>query len=257
MRKLATIGRIFYGLAIGEIGFQAIYCRDFPYMMLPPNYVSIPGFAAIACVFGFLCLLAGACIVFERRARPASLLLGTGLLLIFCFYFVPYALMVSPNNRHFGDWENSAKELALAGGAFIVARCYPRLNNSTLTRLLGKLLPIGVILFPVTIISFGIDHFLYAKQAADYVPSWAPYHLFWMYFCGVALLGSGIAIILKIQTGVIAALLGTMIFIWFISLHTPRMIASSAADLPGEITSAILALAYSGIAFVIVGTAKK
>jgi hypothetical protein len=157
---------------------------------------------------------------------------------------------------HFGDWENAAKELALAGGAFVIAACYPEKNESGLISFLKKLAPFGTILFSLTIISFSIDHFLFAKAAQDYVPSWIPYHLFWMYFAGIALLGSGIAIILKIKTSLIAFLLGIMIFSWFILLHTPRVIVSPVADLGDEVTSAFLALAYSGIAFVIAGATK-
>ena len=133
---------------------------------------------------------------------------------------------------HFGEWENAAKELALAGGAFVIAGCLSR-----------KLMPLGVILFSVTIISFGIDHFLLAKEASDYIPSWVPYHLFWMYFTGSALLGSGIAIILKIRPALFATLLGSMIFTWFIILHVPRVIASPPAYMGGEVASAFLALA--------------
>jgi len=62
---------------------------------------------------------------------------------------------------------------------------------------------------------------------------------------------------LKIKIGLIASLLGTMIFIWFIFLHIPRVIASPFAYMGGEVTSAFLALAYSGIAFVIAGASKK
>lgn len=54
-----------------------------------------------------------------------------------------------------------------------------------------------------------------------------------------------------------ATLLGTMIFIWFIILHIPYVITSSVAERGGEITSAFLALAYSGTAFVIAGDAKN
>lgn len=158
---------------------------------------------------------------------------------------------------HFGDWENAAKELALASGAFVIAGCFPEKNENRLIRSLNKLVPFGAILFSITIISFSIDHFLYATDAADYVPSWIPFHLFWIYFCGIALLGSGIAIILKIKPGLIAALLGSMIFMWFIVLHIPRVIASPVPDIGSEVTSAFLALAYSGIAFVIAGSTKK
>jgi hypothetical protein len=202
-------------------------------------------------------ILHGVCIVFKKKARTISLLLGAVLLLIFCFYFIPYEFISSANYTHFGDWENAAKELALASGAFVIANCFPQKNENRLIGFLNKMVPFGAIFFSITIISFSVDHFLYGAAAADYVPSWIPYHLFWMYFAGIALLGSGVAIILKIKPRLIAALLGTMIFIWFIILHTPRLIVSPVADLGDEVTSAFLALAYSGIAFVIAGGSKK
>jgi uncharacterized membrane protein YphA (DoxX/SURF4 family) len=257
MRNLFKAGRIFYGTAIAEIGLQAIYYRNFPYIVPLPKSLGVPGLMILAVIFGALFLLAGLCIVFEKKIRQVSLLFGAVLLLIFCFYYIPYEFLISTNYMHFGDWENAAKELTLAGGAFVIAGCYPGKTESSLTRFLGKLIPFGAALFPITIISFSVDHFLYAKEAEGYVPSWIPDHLFWMYFAGVALLGSGIAIILKIRVNLIATLLGVMIFIWFISLHIPRVVASPFADIGGEVTSAILALAYSGTAFVIAGAATK
>lgn len=121
----------------------------------------------------------------------------------------------------------------------------------------GKLLSFGCILFSLPIITFGILHLQHAKEVSTLVPSWIPNSVFWTYFAGVALLGSGVAILLKIRPGLIAALLGIMILIWFIILHIPRVINSPVTDLEGEVTSAFLALAYSGIAFIIAGAAKK
>jgi uncharacterized membrane protein YphA (DoxX/SURF4 family) len=257
MGNIAKAGRIFYGIAIAETGVQTIYYRDFPYMLLPPNHLEIPGFVILAIISGIMFILAGACIVFEKKSRQISLILGGVLLLIFCFYYIPYEFMTGSNYMHLGEWENAEKELALAGGAFVIAGCFLEKNENQLLTFLGKLIPFGAILFALTIISFGTDHFLYAKDAADYVPSWIPNHLFWIYFAGVALFGSGTAIILKIKTGLFAALLGAMIFTWFIMLHIPKVIGSPITDRAGEIASAFLALAYSGIAFVIAGTAKK
>ena len=257
MRNLFKIGRVFYGIAIVAMGFLSIYYKDFPYMLIPERHSRIPGLVMLAYISGVMLILTGASIVFGKKTRPVSLLLGGVLLLIFCFYFIPYQFFVSAAYMHFGDWENAAKELALCGGAFVIARCFPEKNEKLFTGFPGKLAPYGAILFPITIISFGTDHFLYAKEAADYIPSWIPYHMFWMYFCGVALLGSGVSIIFKIKTKLIATLLGTMILIWFVSLHIPRVIVSPVADIGDEITSAILALAYSGTAFVIAGAAKR
>ena len=256
MRNLFSKGHKFYGIGIIGIGFLTIYYADFPYMLIPPKHSWIRGLAMISYIFGAILFLAGACIVFEKKIRTISLLLGGVLLLIFCFYFIPYQLIVSSKFMQLGDWENAEKELALSCGAFVIAGCFPGKNEKTLIRFLAKLIPFGTIFFALTIISFGIDHFLYAKDVADYVPSWIPNHMFWIYFAGISLIGSGIAIILKIRATLIAALLGTMIFIWFIILHIPYVVASHFSDTGGEVTSAFLALAYSGIAFVIAGAAK-
>jgi uncharacterized membrane protein len=257
MRNLSNIGRIFFGISIAIFGFLTIYYGDFPYMLIPPKHLWIPGFRMLAYISGALLILAGASIVFEKKIRLISLFLGSVLLLIFCFSFIPYEFIASPNYMHFGDWENAAKELALASGAFVIAGCYSEKNEPPLISFMGKLIPFGAIFFSLTIISFSVDHFLYANEAADYVPSWVPYHLFWIYFTGIALLGSGLVIILKIKRGLAAALLGTMIFTWFVMLHIPRVIASPSEYLRSEIASAFLALAYGGIAFVIAGAAAK
>jgi uncharacterized membrane protein YphA (DoxX/SURF4 family) len=117
-------------------------------------------------------------------------------------------------------------------------------------------MPYGAILFSIPLICFGTLHCLYAKDVSTLVPSWVPSPIFWTYLAGIALLGSGIAIILKIKPRLIAVLLGLMILIWFIILHIPRVIVSPVADRGDEIVSAFLALAYSGIAFVIAGATK-
>lgn len=240
MGNLTNIGRIFYGIAIAAIGFLTIYYRDFPYFMIPPKHTWITDHVLLVYLSGALLLLAGVCIVLGKKLLPASLLLGTGLLLIFCFYFIPYQLMALSNYRHYGDWENAAKELALAGGALVIAR----------TKRLG------IILFALTIISFSIDHFVYAHEAAGYVPAWVPNPVLWLYITGSALLAAGIAILFDIKRKLGATLLGVMIFIWVIILHIPRVIAGPM-DNSGESSSAFLALAYCGIAFVIAGAARS
>ena len=257
MGKLANVGRIFFGIAIAGIGFQTIYYNDFPYMLIPAKHSWIPGLVMLAYISGALLILAGACIVFKKKIWSASLLLGTALLLIFCLYFIPYQFMTNSNYMHLVAWENAEKELALSSGAFIIAGCFSEKYAISLTRFSTKLIRFGAILFSITIISFGIIHFQHAKEVADYIPSWIPYRLFWAYVAGAALIGSGVAIILKIRQRLIATLLGTMIFIWFIILHIPKSIATPFAGKGGEVTSAFLALAYSGIAFVIAGANKK
>lgn len=100
-------------------------------------------------------------------------------------------------------------------------------------------------------IVFGIEHFVYTPFVDTLIPDWIPWHRFWTYFGGVALIAAGAAIILKTRARLAANLLGLMIFCWFVLLHLPRGIASTAADNGNEWTSVFEALAFSGIAFVL------
>jgi len=257
MINLSNIGRIFYGAAIAEIGIQTIGQHDFPYILQMPQHFPVSAQTILAIIFGVICTLAGLCIIFKKWTGQASLLFGGFLLLLFFLYYIPYQFLTSSNYLNLGEWENAEKELAFAGGAFVVAGCFPGNYKSSVLRFLQKLVPAGAILFAITIISFGILHFMEAKDAATLVPAWIPGHLFWIYFCGAALIGSGISIILKIKTGLFAALLGLMIFLWFILLHIPRVVVAPTAYLGSEVTSAVMALAYSGIAFVIAGAGGR
>ena len=253
MENLFNVGRIFYGIAIAGLGSLTIYYKEFPYMLIPPNHGWIPGLLTVINISGALLVLAGTCIVFEIRTRPVALLLGTALLLLFCFYFIPYEFISTTSYMRLGEWDNAEKELALSAGALVIAGHYPGGKEISFISFLARLIQFGEIIFSITIISFGIDHFLYAKDVAEYIPAWIPNRIFWAYLAGAGLLGSGIAILLKIRIRLFAGLLGTMILIWFIILHVPKAMAAPASDSGGEVTSAFLALAYSGIAFAIVG----
>jgi uncharacterized membrane protein len=259
MEKLIRTGHIFYGTAMAGIAFQQFYYADFHGMILPPLHSWIPGLSFWAYFTGALLMAAGAAIIFEKKARTVSLILGGILLAVFCFYYIPYEIIVDPYYRHLGSWGNAEKELALSGGAFVMAGSFPGGNANgqkkpLFIKLLEKLIPFGGVFFSITMISFGIDHFLYTEGVATLVPAWIPNHIFWTYFAAVALIGSGTAIILKIRLKVIAALLGIMILLWFIVLHIPRAIAQPFAHMGEEVTSAFSALAFSGIAFVISGS---
>jgi uncharacterized membrane protein len=257
MGNLFKMGRIFYGLAVAETGLQIIYYHDFPYWFAPPKHSWIPGIAVIAVVLGIFLVATGACIILEKKTRPASLLLGGVMLSIFCFCFVPYELIAGAKFLSLLPSENALKELAVATGAFVVAAHYSETQTNPLIKFLAKLIPSGAILFAFTMICFGMAHLLYAIQVKDYVPTWVPYPLFWTYLAGIGLVASGVAIIIKIQVRLATTLLGGMTLTWFIILHIPRIIMSPIPYLGSEVTSAILAFAYSGIAFAIAGASKK
>jgi uncharacterized membrane protein len=252
MKNLSDAGRIFFGLSIAVLGAQTVLDHAFPYMLIPPKLSWRPDAPFVAYFFGTLLALSGLCIVFKLQTRFVSLLLGGLLMLVFVFYYIPFQFSVTDFTQ-LVQWENAEKELDLACGAFIVAGCFAESDNTSIAKFLSKLIPIAPILFGITILCYGIIHFQHADAVADYVPAWVPARLFWAYFAGAALIASGVAIILKRKWELAGLMLGIMIFIWFAVLHVPRVVTAEAAYLPSEISSAMLALSYSGIAFMISG----
>jgi hypothetical protein len=259
MEKIVKAGRIFYGAAMAGVGIHQLFYADYCPFIFPQWPNPIPGYAVLASIVNAALIVAGTAIIFEKRARTVSLILGGVLLLMILLGQIPYEYLVIPYKKtHLALWTLPLKELALAGGAFAIAGSLPdEQDRSTLLRLLEKLIPLSGVFFSTTMVCFGISHFLYTKTVADMVPSWLPAHYFWTYFAAAALIAGGIAITLRIWLKPVAILMGVMILIWFILLHVPDAITNPLLGRGNEITAAFSALAFSGTAFVIAGGYKK
>ena len=251
------IGRSFYGICIAVFGVNQLAFADFRNVILPPwpSWRATPGIWAY--VAGAALIGAGIAIILDKKGRLVALILGGVFLTLVVFWHLPYMLFVFPHHLwHLGVWTDVGKAVALSGGAFVVAGSFREgqtdsRNKSLLIMPMEKLITLGRVFFSITMITFGVDHFIYSEHVATMVPQWIPWHIFWTYFTGVALIGSGTAIIFKIKLRVVALLQGTMIFLWFVFLHVPDAIARPCLAKGNEIVSAADALGFSGIAFVL------
>ena len=254
MEILVRAGRIAFGVCLIGLGIQGMFYSDFDPVFLPDASSWLPFHTILEYVWCLILILSGLSIILEKKSKEVSLVLGGIFLVLFLFCQVPHLLFVDPYGKALGTWTKALKELAFSGSAFVVAGSYPAATiqpASRLFKLLQKLIPFGRIFFSITMIAFGIDHFLYTEYVAPLVPAWIPDHVFWTYFAGAALIGSGVAIIVKFKLKIVASLLGTMIFLWFIFLHIPRGIADPYSNRGNEMTSVIQSFGFSGIAFVI------
>src|SRR4026207_1514108 len=208
MQNLIRAGRAFYGIGIAGIGVQQFIYSEFRPVFLAywPSWIPAP--AIWAYIVGAALILTGAIIVLSKKARVVSILLGIFFFLLFLCSHVYYQLYLSPYDFHFGNWTNALKELAFSGGAFIMATSFTETRSFISNR---TLLIIGRIFFSIMLIIFGYDHFLYTEFVATLVPGWIPGHTFWTYVGAVALIGSGLCILLKIQIRLVGILLGIVL----------------------------------------------
>jgi uncharacterized membrane protein YphA (DoxX/SURF4 family) len=258
MKILVTAGRAFYAAALFVYGLQQLYFGTFRDVFFSVYQTKLPLLNVFAYIFGVYLMATSVLLFIPGRGRKAALVLGAVLLTLFFGTHISYELISEPNKLyHLGLWTTPLKELALAGGAFVVTHSFGP-DKSINPILLTKFAPYGNLLFLYTITSFGISHIIYAPYLAGTVPDWMANHVFWVYLTGVTLTAGGIVLILGIRIRVVALFLALEIFLWVWLVHVPGTLSYPLAAKRGNLlASAFDALAFSGTALLIALTMKK
>ncbi len=90
-------------------------------------------------------------------------------------------------------------------------------------RIILKSSAIGKYLFAIPIIIFGLLHFLNANAMAGMVP--IPGGVFWIYLTGLALLLSGVSILIKKYDNWSSLLLAVLLLTFVFTIHLPGVLA--------------------------------
>jgi len=252
MDKLRHFGRLCFAISIAFFGAQYLLYGRFE-GGLPPVPPWTPGAPVLAYVVGVAIILSALSISSRWKARYSAISLGTLLLLSFLFLHCLHASSI----LHNGTNRTRAFEcLTLSAIAFSLAGILTNgRNSSTESSATNWPLLLGRFLFAISMIVFGVQHFMYAGFIATLIPAWIPVHLFWVYLTGTGMIVAGFSI----ATGILASLasmsMALMFLLWFLLLHAPRVAASPRNG--DEWTSAFVALAVSGGSFLLASTFSR
>jgi uncharacterized membrane protein len=247
-----VVGRSCLAISMVAFGVQHLIYGDFVTRVVPRLPAWIPGHPFLAYGCGASLIAAGTYVLLGKMARLAALLLGGTLLASFVLLYLPLAF---GDLRNAGLWTNAGKDLALSGGAFLIAGSLPSdLRSSAgwlanLTKALEKFIFLGRYFLGVFLTFCGILHFLYAPFVASLVPAWISGHLFWTYFSGVALIAGGVGIVVPRTARLAAVLSAVMVFLWVVLLHIPRAVANLRDS--NETTAVFEAIAVAGTALLV------
>ena len=254
MEYLIKAGRWFFAICLAGLAGQQFYYGEFRPCFVPEWPSPMPGQIVLVYLFSIALIWAAIALVSEKMARTTLLLLGWLFMALVLFCHIPFHLVHDPDAGNIGVWNNAFKELCFSGSALIMASSFAEDTSPRLAAIgapLENLVPIGTFFFSIMLIVFGAEHLLYGEYVKVLVPDWIPGHLFWTYFAGVALIGAGVGIMLRIKLKLVAMLTGGMIFTWFVVLHIPRAAVAPVSDKGNELTSVFQSLGFSGVAFVI------
>src|SRR6266581_3547483 len=119
--------------------------------------------------------------------------------------------------------------------------------------IMDKRQTVGRVFVAVSLVVFGVQHFLYGGFVAGLVPAFMPGRLFWAYFVGVAFFAAAAGILYRPMARPAATMLGVMFFLFVVLLHIPRIAGNSSNG--NEWTSGFVALAMCGGAWILANAA--
>jgi len=244
--KPIEVGRLLFAIATAVFGIQYLHYGKYV-GGLPPVPQWAPGGAIGAYLVGVALIVAALALAIGKKARLAALVIGG--LFLFCVIFL--------HLQHFGEVVHDGigrtrafEPFALAGVAFALAGVLPGGGAARFADG-GRLILIGRVVFGLSMVIFGWQHFLYATFLVTLVPAWLPVHTFWIYFTGTGMVVAGLAIAANILGSVAAAGLALMFGLWVLVLHAPRVLAKLHNG--DEWSSLFVALAFCGASLILCG----
>jgi uncharacterized membrane protein len=255
MNMLSMFGRSLYGTAIVAYGAVLLIFANSITEPAPSWPQWIPGTPFPEYVAGAILIMGGAGIVFRVRPRASALLLGVMFLLWITVRSIPLIIEAPPFPKD--PIGNACEAFAVCGGAFLVAGSLAsgardsKESETAAYKLLPMAIPFGRILLAIPMIYFGYAHVRFAQGVGNLVPTWMPWHLFWAYFCGLALVSAGLGILFKVKVRLAATSVGVMILLFCVLLNGP--LAFKAVRNVDLWTSLFHTFAWSGAAFSLAG----
>jgi uncharacterized membrane protein YphA (DoxX/SURF4 family) len=239
MEKSHMLGRIFVAISLVVFGVQHFIYGGFVATLVP---AFMPGRLFWAYFVGVAFVAAAVGIFIKIMARPGATMLGVMFFLFVVLLHIPRIVGDSSNGN---EWTSGFVALAMCGGAWVLASAAPLEEREKADPFLG----LGRYFLAIAFVAFGVQHFVYARFAGGLGPPWYLGRPLWAYSTGVILVTAGAAILFGQKTRIAASLLATILFLIFLLLYVPRIIAQ--LHNPGPWTSGFEILAMCGAALVL------
>ena len=233
--RIESAGQVAFAAAMIGLGVIGLVTRDFTQIWQPvPKWV--PARSVLAFVCALISLGCGLGLLWRRSAPLASRVLLGALLIWLLVLRLPNLLFQKP--LVLVAWTCGATAVMVAG-AWVLASWFDDEREQSRFGFTGANgLRIARTLYGLSMIPFGLAHFMYLDATTVLIPSWLPGHVAWAYFTGGAFIAAGVAVIVGVLAPLGAALSALQMALFSLIVWVPRAIAGNLNQFQrGEVIS--------------------
>ena len=222
--RIASIGHTVFSVTMIGLGIVGLLYRDFVPVWNPVP-ATVPARELFVYLGALISLTSGIGLLVPRMAPIAARLLLATLLLWLLLFRLPNFLH---EPLFAACWTVFPLAVMLAAAWVLYVWFAADWDRKHLSFISGKSgLRIARVLYGLSLIFFGVAHFMDVQDTLSLIPHWLPAHLFWVYFTGSAFVAAGVAVLLGLYARLAAALSALQIVLFLLLVWIPIVAAGS------------------------------